>query len=110
MKCVNYRIFGAMFRWLELIGMVVRVDFLQFDPDDEEDVEMIASLYFKPNVEKTKPEKQEAIRRTMAYYTTVGNAPFQQLGIGLRRRRNSARRLCGDFGGLVKGSRRGSDP
>jgi hypothetical protein len=77
MKCVNYYILGAILGLLEGIQLIEGVDFLQFDPDDDEDVNTITSLYIQPSVEGAKPENQATIRRTIAYYTTIGAAPFQ---------------------------------
>jgi hypothetical protein len=77
MKYVNYYIFGAILGLLERIQLIDGIDFLQFDPDDEEDVQTITWLYIRPSVEEAKTENQETIRRTITYYTTVGTAPFQ---------------------------------
>ena len=77
MKHVNYYIFGTIFDLLESTQGIDGVDFLRFDPDDEADIERITSLYIKPTVEAATRENQEEICLTIAYYTTIGTAPFQ---------------------------------
>jgi hypothetical protein len=77
MRHVNYYIFGAIFHLLEATQLIDGIDFLRFDPDDEADVKLITSSYIRPTVEDATRENQETIYLTIAYYTTVGAAPFQ---------------------------------
>jgi hypothetical protein len=79
MASVNYYDLGEVFTLLELHEVIKGVDFRQFDPDDEGDVGRLVTEYIKPAFMRATGESKELIRLGIAYYTTVGSAPFQLL-------------------------------
>jgi hypothetical protein len=79
MRSVNYFILGELFGLLERIELIHGVEFSQFDPDDEKDVERIAEEFIKPTVRESTAEAQDALCLSIAYYTTVEKAPVQYM-------------------------------
>ena len=79
MKSANYFILGEIFGLLERIELIHKVEFSQFDPDDEKDVDIITDKYIKPTVMESSDKSKKTICLSIAYYTTVGTAPIQQM-------------------------------
>jgi len=74
---VNYFVLGELFSLLERIELTEEVSFCDFEPDDENDVRVIAMEYVKPSVDEAAASNREAIAYSIAFYSRGESAPFQ---------------------------------
>lgn len=79
MVTVNYYVVLTICRLLEAIGLSEEVSFLDYDVDNEDEVRSLAREFIKPSLELVTREKREYIYDSLAFYATIGEAPFTQL-------------------------------
>lgn len=77
MPDVNYFVLGELFSLLERIEIMDEVNFSDFEPDDENDVRLIAEKYIKPSIDEAVARNRETIGYSIAYYSRSDSAPFQ---------------------------------
>lgn len=79
MAVANYLILGELFGLLERIELIDGVGFHNFDPDDESDVELIASRYIGPALSDTSQFNRDMVASTIAFYSLRDLAEIQNL-------------------------------
>ncbi len=81
MKTVNIYVIEMLFNFLNFLQIDYggTIDFLEFDPDDGEEIERITILYLVPELALFPKENRDIIRWTIEYAAATGDVPFDDM-------------------------------
>lgn len=79
MAVANYLILDQLFGLLQQIELIDGVAFHNFDPDDECDVELIASRFIAPALSATSQSNRDLVASTIAFYSLKDSSAIQIL-------------------------------